>query len=308
MLVATICTGLSLVLTIVLYRRQPPSITNGRARRALPPWAARLPLHLGDALDSVCIAVTGFSLLFMRSTVPEAASQAAKAARLQAAPRGRDKCIPGVLEASMIDGQPTLIVANRKLANQILESKNFYQRPAADEGLKELGMYHRGIIWNNDLDAWHRGRLAFKRALNAQGLEEAKVTLDACVEEAVQSLQEESFVDMKQFFQMLTLDFTLRWAFDCPPLSLQEKQELGRDVSAYFVAWEYFLLRRSWWEWWPWSEARRHKESQRRLFDKMEQLLASLPVESNAPFMNHVRECTALSSEQTQLALVGCSL
>jgi hypothetical protein len=206
----------------------------------------------------------------------------------------------------MLNRQPTLIVANRKLANQILESKNFHQRPAADAGLKKLGMYHRGIIWNNDLDAWHQGRSAFQRALNAQGIDQAKEDLDICIKEALQSLQGESFVDMKEFFQMLTLDFTLRWAFGCPPLPLQEKRELGRDVSAYFVAWEYFLLRESWWGWWPSSEARRHQESQRRLFDKMEKLLASLPVERDAPFMHNVRKAASSSQQATQLALVGC--
>lgn len=307
MLLASCATGAMLMLTAIVYSNWPSFAYPRQARRALPPWAARLPLCLGDALDSVCIALTGFSLLFVRGTVPEAAARAAAAATQQ-----KSECILGLFEATILGNQPTLIVTNRKLANQILESKNFHQRPAADAGLKELGMYRRGIIWNNDLGAWHLGRRAFQRALNSDGMKSAEDILKVCIEEALKTFQEESgFVDMKQFFQRLTLDFTLRWAFGCT-LPLPEREELGHDVTAYFVAWEYFLLRQSWWTWWPWSEARRHKDSQRRLFNKVVKLLkdvASIPVENKAPFVNNIMEATASSSssseEAAQLALVG---
>ena len=50
-----------------------------------------------------------------------------------------------------------------EFANQVFKSGKFLHRLGEDGGLMRLGMFHRGIIWNNDTEKWAELRTLFKQ-------------------------------------------------------------------------------------------------------------------------------------------------
>lgn len=65
-----------------------------------------------------------------------------------------------------------LVINSPTAAQEVLDDKcnNFCLRPAHDDALKLLGMYHEGLVMNNDIENWKYSRGLFLRGLHAQFL------------------------------------------------------------------------------------------------------------------------------------------
>lgn len=53
------------------------------------------------------------------------------------------------------------------MANHVFKGRHFLQRLGSDWGLTKVGMYHQGIIWNNDRELWAELRTMFNRGMNS---------------------------------------------------------------------------------------------------------------------------------------------
>lgn len=99
-----------------------------------------------------------------------------------------EKCAPVVAASELatepntfscenrLGGQQLIITADPVFADYIFSGNNkgnYVQRPASTDGLQKLGMFGRGLIWNNDLDVWKRVRGCFQRALGESALNQA---------------------------------------------------------------------------------------------------------------------------------------
>jgi hypothetical protein len=49
------------------------------------------------------------------------------------------------------------------IARAVFESQNFIERLGDQRGLEIIGMFQRGVIWNNDNDSWKTMRNEFNR-------------------------------------------------------------------------------------------------------------------------------------------------
>lgn len=47
------------------------------------------------------------------------------------------------------------------VADQVFKSPSFVNRLGSQHGLKQLGMYNEGIIWNNDTTGWQTKRKCY---------------------------------------------------------------------------------------------------------------------------------------------------
>ena len=68
-----------------------------------------------------------------------------------------------------IDGIRTILSNDPCFADQVFKSKVFIERAANDEGLEQLGMKNRGLIWNNDNESWKTVRKVFQTSLKEKG-------------------------------------------------------------------------------------------------------------------------------------------
>lgn len=176
-----------------------------------------------------------------------------------------------------LNGKQFIITKDAELAAYIFNGPlkhNYVRRPASGEGLRRLGMYERGLIWNNNLSVWNTIRDCFQKALNNAALkeaekvvqQEAKQLLDNCFvesqdnENSIVSNHENTAlrsqaasVDMLAISRQLTFRATLRVFFGLESLKFEEfginEEGFIAAIVAYFKAWEYFLFRpESCWE------------------------------------------------------------
>ena len=78
----------------------------------------------------------------LQNTAPVAASN-----ELKLLPPGCHTC------ERRLDGNPLILTKDPLVADYIFNGSNrgnYVQRPASDDGLKKLGMFCSGIIWNNN--------------------------------------------------------------------------------------------------------------------------------------------------------------
>eukprot|EP01060_Flectonema_neradi_P012183 TRINITY_DN19071_c0_g1_i1.p1 TRINITY_DN19071_c0_g1~~TRINITY_DN19071_c0_g1_i1.p1 ORF type:complete len:444 (+),score=67.32 TRINITY_DN19071_c0_g1_i1:1-1332(+) len=144
------------------------------------------------------------------------------------------------------EGRPVLITSKPTLAENIFRDRSFYYRFGTDEGLRRLGMFKQGVIWNNDHSTWHAARHhGFQPHLNTpslnEGAELAAAAMKRYIDKAVSSNKP---FDMLKALRLSTLEVPLRVFLgircDIPD---QDLCQIVDDVVAYFGAWEFFLCR-----------------------------------------------------------------
>lgn len=60
-------------------------------------------------------------------------------------------------------------LSSARLASRVFDSPSFHSRLGEDSGLKALGMFRRGIIWNNDVERWAIQRKIFHKGTSSSG-------------------------------------------------------------------------------------------------------------------------------------------
>ncbi|KAJ1566165.1 hypothetical protein HK096_004059 [Nowakowskiella sp. JEL0078] len=133
-------------------------------------------------------------------------------------------------------GKRTVIFHTRTAASHILEqsmAKAYRKRFATDDGLRALGMLHRGLIWNNNLESWGKVRGCFQDGLSNANLKQ--------VPELAKQFVDLSFSSYSKGL-INTLD-----SFRLPRKDTWElAEDLITSVVNYFKAWEFFLVRPFW--------------------------------------------------------------
>ncbi|CAG8513939.1 18119_t:CDS:1 [Dentiscutata erythropus] len=151
-----------------------------------------------------------------------------------------------------MNGEYTIITCDAEFAQRILSdnnSKNFIIRMGNDHGLKEIGMYKNGIIWNNDVSKWTHQKHIFQAGLASNARQRA---FNVAVEKTRQEINRiktsalknnnTPTVDLLNVFRHITLAIILEVSLGIQ-LDLEKSQNLIDCVVEYFKAWEFFLLK-----------------------------------------------------------------
>ncbi|XP_062511027.1 aromatase-like isoform X2 [Corticium candelabrum] len=148
-----------------------------------------------------------------------------------------------------IAGDETIITCRPDYAYHVLKSNNYRQRFGCETGLQHLGMYHSGIIWNNDVQKWKHLRSFFQKALNANGLDRA-IESAACAARKqlhqipqLQNARPDGLLDGLNFLRGITLDITADLMLR---VHIANGPQVVEEIVQYFKAWEYFLIKPAW--------------------------------------------------------------
>jgi cytochrome P450 len=157
-------------------------------------------------------------------------------------------------------GRRIVFITNYSLAKKMMMSygNSFLQRFGDDRGLGIVGMYRRGLIWNNDTDAWQRNRRIYEMTVNRG--------IDVLQEKAEKYLNGLSIdlckpISILYILRRFTLSMTLECLFGISANRFDEAWKVNAiaTVGGYFSAWEFFLLNPNASEFEP--EASAHKKS-----------------------------------------------
>jgi aromatase len=157
-----------------------------------------------------------------------------------------------------LGGRQLVITADAEVANYVFNGPNkgnFIRRPAADEGLNELGMLRHGLIWNNDIPVWRKIRGCFQKSLGETTL---RCAVEVAKDECQNLLHDGTLADVENngepmnlldLARKVTLRATLNVFFginssDFGSTGIKEDALIDAIVS-YFKAWEFFLFRPS---------------------------------------------------------------
>jgi hypothetical protein len=75
-----------------------------------------------------------------------------------------------------VNNKPMIVTSNPTVATHVFKTNpsNYIERFCDDDGLKLLGMYDQGVIWNNNHDAWHKASKLFTNSITARSLEDSR--------------------------------------------------------------------------------------------------------------------------------------
>eukprot|EP01061_Rhynchopus_euleeides_P030382 TRINITY_DN504_c0_g3_i1.p1 TRINITY_DN504_c0_g3~~TRINITY_DN504_c0_g3_i1.p1 ORF type:complete len:446 (+),score=117.94 TRINITY_DN504_c0_g3_i1:63-1340(+) len=144
------------------------------------------------------------------------------------------------------EGKDMIITSKPSLARHVFRESSFHSRFGTDEGLKRLGMYECGVIWNNDRQTWNSARKhGFLAHLGNESLKKgADVAVHAMLQKLEKALEKGGPFDMLKAVRLATMEVPLRVFLGITKeLSDDFLEGLVDAVVAYFEAWEYFLCR-----------------------------------------------------------------
>jgi len=145
-------------------------------------------------------------------------------------------------------GEPTIVTNNPTVARHIFKNNgiNYTSRLGYDTGLKHIGMFENGIIWNNNTKIWKKLRLFFQNALNAKTLNSAiHASVSAaknmtCKLNELRQRTQDGRVETLNVLRRITLEITNTLMFG---VDIENDEKLVEIIVEYFKAWEYFLIR-----------------------------------------------------------------
>ncbi|CAI2166738.1 1022_t:CDS:1 [Funneliformis geosporum] len=210
-----------------------------------------------------------------------------------------------------INGGYTIASCDADFVQKILggtHASNFISRTGNDDGLKAIGMYQKGIIWNNDVPKWTLQRRIFQSGLSSNVRKKA---FDVALENARQEIkgikataQDNNTVptiDLLNFLRHSTLAITLDVALGIQ-LDRERSQYLIDCIVDYFKAWEFFLMKPRFI--WPLFPLRyfHHKKAVSKLQELIRNLVSTLNSQA-APFLSHLHENELTIEEINQCVL-----
>jgi hypothetical protein len=175
-------------------------------------------------------------------SILEKTAPVAAAKELESLPKGCRTC------ERRLNGAPLIITKDHRVADYVFNgpsNKLYRLRPASDEGLNELGMLNRGLIWNNEISSWVKIRECFQKALKASNLKKAASVIelesDAILAVESQRVDGSAGVDMLEISRRLTFRVGLSVFFgihsgDFSKRGIDEPAFIS-SIVAYFKAW-----------------------------------------------------------------------
>ncbi|CAF0794570.1 unnamed protein product, partial [Brachionus calyciflorus] len=151
----------------------------------------------------------------------------------------------------------TILTSDHHLIRDILigpNSKNFTSRMGNNEGLQNIGMFNKGIIWNNDKKKWKTGRMAFDSNFTSEFLKKTEyISQEKILNEILKLNKSDKIkcvknghlnyqIDLMNFFRKITLSIVLEVCFGVS-ISDDDKDLIIKSIVDYFKAWEFFLLK-----------------------------------------------------------------
>jgi len=133
-------------------------------------------------------------------------------------------------------GRRTFIITDRTAADHILRSMNYSARFAFDYGLKILGMYKKGLIWNNDHRCWKKNRAAFQKGLSSTNMKNVVAFAKENVKLVFPHVRKsDDKINMLNALRWITLNFTMAQLLGLPfEKDLDSANDLIESIVEYF--------------------------------------------------------------------------
>ncbi|CAF1391955.1 unnamed protein product [Adineta ricciae] len=189
--------------------------------------------------------------------------------------------------------QPTIIISNADFADYILRrnGKNYTLRFGNQLGLAYLGMEHRGIIWNRNVQRWKYQRANFfQKSLNSKILDDAKYISNDAVDYVLKHLNQfeiqANVVDTMDLLRAMTFTITCHLFLDLPvgSIPIEKTKHYVNSIVQYFKAWEYFLLKPT--EFYKHHLTAKHEQSVKNLNEVVKEIILQRDPSQNCLFIN----------------------
>lgn len=182
-------------------------------------------------------------------------------------------------------GQETIITKDKDIIIHIMRTnpKNYATRFGNHEGLKIIGMYDRGIIWNTVLEKWKQQRKIFQIGVRNEVLENANDIIIMHTQKEISNLKKKIRVSpsepivlldnikLMNFRNTLKLMFNVEEEFSADN---SVENEIILSIGEYFKAWEYFLLKPKWAHYLYPRLTAKHKQAIKTVNDKMKIIIS----------------------------------
>ncbi|CAG8483886.1 5459_t:CDS:1 [Diversispora eburnea] len=195
-----------------------------------------------------------------------------------------------------MNGGYTIVTCDAEFSQKILsgtESKNFIIRMGNKDGLKAIGMYKKGIIWNNDVSKWNLQRHIFQSGLSSDVRRKASIVARNITRQEIHRIKTSvrkdntmPTVDLINVLRHITLAVVLDVAFGTK-LDRERSEILIDCIVNYFKAWEFFLLKpRFIWPLFPYH-VYRHQKAVLKLQEEIRNLSKDLNPQAS-PFLQNL--------------------